>query len=56
VRWRESVLAMRADGVESFVELGGKVLGPMVGRIDREAQVASLVTMQDIEAFAKELV
>lgn len=56
VRWRESVLAMRADGVESFVELGGKVLGPMVGRIDREAQVACLVTMQDIEAFAKELV
>jgi [acyl-carrier-protein] S-malonyltransferase len=55
VRWRESVLAMRADGVESFVELGGKVLGPMVGRIDREAQVAGLVTMQDIEAFAKEL-
>ncbi|MDP2130419.1 MAG: ACP S-malonyltransferase [Erythrobacter sp.] len=56
VRWRESVLAMRADGVGSFVELGGKVLGPMVGRIDREAQVVSLVTMQDIEAFAKELV
>ncbi|MDT8279094.1 MAG: ACP S-malonyltransferase [Erythrobacter sp.] len=56
VRWRESVLAMRADGVESFVELGGKVLGPMVGRIDREAHVVSLVTMQDIEAFAKEVV
>ena len=56
VRWRESVLAMRADGVESFVELGGKVLGPMVGRIDREAQVSSLVTMQDLEAFAKEMV
>lgn len=54
VRWRESVLAMRADGVESFVELGGKVLGPMVGRIDREAQVTSLVTMADLEAFAKE--
>jgi [acyl-carrier-protein] S-malonyltransferase len=55
VRWRESVLAMRADGVEHFVELGGKVVGPMVGRIDREAQVTSLVTMQDIEAFAKEI-
>lgn len=55
VRWRESVLAMRADGVESFVELGGKVVGPMVGRIDREAQVTSLVTMQDLEAFAKEI-
>jgi len=55
VRWRESVLAMRADGVESFVELGGKVLGPMVARIDRDAQVASLVTMADLEAFAKEI-
>jgi [acyl-carrier-protein] S-malonyltransferase len=54
VRWRESVLAMRADGVESFVELGGKVVGPMVSRTDREAQVTSLVTMQDLEAFAKE--
>jgi [acyl-carrier-protein] S-malonyltransferase len=55
VRWRESVLAMRADGVESFVELGGKVLGPMVGRIDKEAQVTSLVTMVELEAFAKEI-
>lgn len=54
VRWRESVLAMRADGVEYFVELGGKVLGPMVGRIDGDAQVTSLVTMADLEAFAKE--
>jgi [acyl-carrier-protein] S-malonyltransferase len=55
VRWRESVLAMRADGVESFVELGGKVLGPMIGRIDKEAQVTSLVTMADLEAFAKDI-
>jgi [acyl-carrier-protein] S-malonyltransferase len=55
VRWRESVLAMRAIGVESFVEVGGKVLGPMVGRIDKEAQVTSLVTMDDLEAFAKEI-
>lgn len=55
VRWRESVLAMRAEGVEHFVELGGKVLGPMVTRTDREAQVTSLVTMHDLEAFAKEI-
>lgn len=55
VRWRESVLAMRAAGVESFVELGGKVLGPMVSRIDKEAKVTNLVTMTDLEAFAKEL-
>lgn len=55
VRWRESVLAMRADGVESFIELGGKVVGPMVGRIDKEAQVTSLVTMADLEGFAKQV-
>lgn len=55
VRWRESVLAMRAAGTEQFVELGGKVLGPMIGRIDKEAQAASVVTMADLETFAKGL-
>jgi [acyl-carrier-protein] S-malonyltransferase len=55
VRWRESVLAMRAAGIEEFVELGGKVLGPMIGRIDGDANVASVVTMADIEALAKEI-
>lgn len=55
VRWRESVLAMRADGIEQFVELGGKVLGPMVGRIDGDAANVSLITMEDIENFAKEI-
>lgn len=53
VRWRESVLAMRVDGVEDFVELGGKVLGPMIGRIDKEVRVTSLVSLAGIEAFAK---
>ena len=53
VRWRESVLAMRADGVERYVEFGGKVLSPMVGRIDKEAETTSLVTMEQIEDFAK---
>jgi len=55
VRWRESVLAMRAAGAEHFVELGGKVLGPMVGRTDREAQTTSVITMDDIEALLKEI-
>jgi len=55
VRWRESVLAMRADGVERFVELGGKVLGPMVSRTDKEAKVTSAITMEDLEALAKDL-
>ena len=54
VRWRESVLAMVEGGVEHFVELGGKVLGPMVGRIAADVRTTSLVTMDDLEAFAKE--
>ena len=54
VRWRESVLAMAADGVEQFVEIGGKVVGPMVGRTVADASITSLVTMEDMEAFAKE--
>ncbi len=55
VRWRESVLSMREGGIEDFVELGGKVLGPMIGRIDPDAKVTSVVTMADIEALAKEI-
>ena len=54
VRWRESVLAMVDDGVEHFVEVGGKVLAPMIGRISPDAKTTSLVTMEDLEAFAKE--
>lgn len=55
VRWRESITNMAAAGVEEFVELGGKVLGPMVKRIAPDAKVTSVVTIEDIEAIAKEL-
>ncbi len=55
VRWRESVAAMAAAGAEEFVELGGKVLGPMVKRIVPDARVTSVVTIDDIEALAKEI-
>ena len=51
VRWRESVIAMQAAGVDSFVELGGKVLGPMIGRTVSDVNVTSVVTMADIEAI-----
>ena len=53
VRWRESVLAMKAAGIDHFVELGGKVLGPMVSRTVEDVTVTSVVTMADIEALAK---
>ncbi|WP_260482168.1 ACP S-malonyltransferase [Sphingomicrobium flavum] len=55
VRWRECVAAMADAGVTQFVELGGKVLGPMVKKIAPDAETVSIVTMDDIEAFAKEM-
>jgi [acyl-carrier-protein] S-malonyltransferase len=55
VRWRESVGNMFDAGVEEFVELGGKVLGPMVKRIAPDAKVTSIVSIEDIEALAKEI-
>jgi [acyl-carrier-protein] S-malonyltransferase len=56
VRWRESMLQMHADGAQQFVELGAKVLAPMVGRTVKEAESLSLVSMADLEAFAKTVV
>jgi len=55
VRWRESVEAMWAAGVTDYVELGAKVLSPMVKRIAPDANVISAVSMADIEALAKGL-
>ncbi len=56
VRWRESVLGLRAAGVETTVEAGGtKVLTGMIKRIDKELQTVTLDTPADIETFAKTL-
>ena len=55
VRWRESVLAMAELGVTGFVEIGGKVLGPMVRRITPDATMQSAADMAGIEAIAKDL-
>ena len=55
VRWRESVIAMQGAGVDHFAELGGKVLGPMIGRCVSDVAVSSVISMNDIEALAKDL-
>ena len=55
VRWRESVVAMADAGIDEFIELGGKVLGPMVKRTAPDVQAKSVVTIADIEALAKEI-
>lgn len=51
VRWRESGMAMAAAGVDHFVEIGGKVVGPMVKKVAPDASIASVVSMADVEAL-----
>ncbi len=56
VRWRESVLYMRDEGVSEMVELGaGKVLGGLARRIDRDIACQSVGTVEDIAAFLETL-
>ncbi len=56
VRWRESVLYMKEQGVDSVVEIGaGKVLSGLVRRIDREIAASAVQTPAEIEAFLKGL-
>jgi [acyl-carrier-protein] S-malonyltransferase len=51
VRWEESVRAMRAAGVELFVEIGpGRVLSGLIGRIDRGARRVNVEGPEDLEA------
>ena len=56
VRWRESVLAMKAAGVDTIVELGaGTVLSGLVKRIDRDIAASSAGAPAELEAVAKGL-
>jgi [acyl-carrier-protein] S-malonyltransferase len=56
VRWRESVLYMEAQDVTHFVEVGaGKALSGMAKRIVKEAEMVSVGTPADVEAFLKTL-
>lgn len=54
VRWRESVLFMKNQGVTHMVECGaGNVLTGMLKRIDKEITGVALSTPEDIDAFLK---
>ena len=56
VRWRESILAMKALGVAKVYELGaGKVLAGLVKRIDKEIEASSIGAPADVEAALKAL-
>ena len=56
VRWRESVLYMKAQGVDTLVETGaGKVLSGLARRIDRDLAAKSLQGPADFDDFIKQL-
>jgi [acyl-carrier-protein] S-malonyltransferase len=55
VRWREGILRLVHEGVDSFVEVGaGKVLTGLVKRIATGATCSSVGTPDDVESFKKE--
>ena len=52
VRWRESVLRMKKEGVDTLVEIGtGKVLVGLVKRIDIEMSGVSVSNPKGVEKF-----
>ncbi|MBL8662977.1 MAG: ACP S-malonyltransferase, partial [Candidatus Odyssella sp.] len=56
VRWRECVLAMKATGCDTLVEIGaGKVLTGLTPRIDKELAGTAVGTPADVEALIKTL-
>ncbi len=55
VRWRESAIAMAEAGVDTFVEFGAKVVGPMIKRSAGDVAITSVATMDAIETLVKDL-
>jgi [acyl-carrier-protein] S-malonyltransferase len=56
VRWRESVLRLKAEGATRLVELGaGKVLAGLAKRIDRDLEATSVGLPADVDAVLKTL-
>lgn len=56
VRWQQSVEAMLADGVDTFVEIGpGKTLAGFMKKIDRTVKVLNIEKLEDVEKVVLEL-
>jgi [acyl-carrier-protein] S-malonyltransferase len=56
VRWRESILFLKAAGIEEIVEIGvGRVLTGLVKRIDSELAARSVAAPAELEALGREL-
>lgn len=56
VRWRESVIYAKEQGVEKMIEVGaGKVLSGLIRRIDRDIACSNVATPADIEAVLENI-
>ena len=52
VRWQQSIEAMIADGVDTFVEIGpGRTLSGFVKKVNRDVKVSSIDKMEDFIQF-----
>ena len=55
VRWRESVLHMASEGVDTLIEVGtGRVLTGLARRIDRGIGASSVGTVAEVEALLEQ--
>jgi [acyl-carrier-protein] S-malonyltransferase len=56
VRWRESVLRLKAEGVSRLVELGaGKVLAGLAKRIDKDVEAVAVGQPAEVDVILKTL-
>jgi [acyl-carrier-protein] S-malonyltransferase len=56
VRWQQSVEAMLADGVDTFIEIGpGKTLAGFMRKINRTAKVLNVEKLEDVEKVLEAL-
>lgn len=54
VRWQQSIEAMIADGVDTFIEIGpGKTLSGFMRKIDRKCTAMNIETVADLDKLTK---